>query len=195
VTKSALIARDIDLLGPMAEEGLVKVALSITTLDRKLARAMEPRAATPTKRLETIRRLGQAGIPVGVMTAPIIPALNDEELESILSRAREAGATEAGYVLLRLPLEIKDLFKEWLETHAPDRAKHVLSLIKSIRGGKEYDSNWGARMRGDGPYAKLIAQRFHLATRRLGLNHKRLELDVSRFYRPRTPGSQLALAL
>ena len=195
VTKSALITRDMDLLGPMAEEGLVKVALSITTLDRKLARAMEPRAATPTKRLETIRRLSEAGIPVGVMTAPIIPALNDEELESILSRARDAGATEAGYVLLRLPLEIKDLFKEWLEAHAPDRANHVLSLIKSIRGGKEYDSNWGARMRGDGPYAKLIAQRFHLATRRLGLNHKRLELDVSRFCRPRTPGSQLALAL
>jgi DNA repair photolyase len=195
VTKSALITRDIDLLAPMAEEGLVKVALSITTLDRKLARAMEPRAATPAKRLETIRRLSQAGIPVGVMTAPIIPALNDEELESILSRAREAGASEAGYVLLRLPLEIKDLFKEWLETHAPDRANHVLSLIKSIRGGKEYDSNWGARMRGDGPYAKLIAQRFHLATRRLGLNHKRLELDVSRFCRPRAPGSQLALAL
>jgi DNA repair photolyase len=195
VTKSALIARDIDLLAPMAEEGLVKIALSITTLDRKLARAMEPRAATPSKRLETIKRLSGAGIPVGVMTAPIIPALNDEELESILSKAQEAGASEAGYVLLRLPLEIKDLFREWLETHAPDKANHVLSLIKSMRGGKEYDANWGARMRGDGPYAKMIAQRFHLATRRLGLNRKRLELNLGSFRRPRLPGKQLALAL
>ncbi len=195
VTKSALITRDIDLLAPMAAEGLVKIALSVTTLDRKLARAMEPRAATPAKRLETMRLLSQAGIPVGVMTAPIIPALNDEELEAILSKAREAGANEAGYVLLRLPLEIKDLFKEWLEKHAPDRANHVLSLIRTMRGGKEYDANWGARMRGSGPYAKLIAQRFNLATRRLGLNRKRLELDASKFCRPNSPGDQLALAL
>jgi DNA repair photolyase len=195
VTKSALIARDIDLLAPMAEEGLVKVALSITTLDQKLARSMEPRAATPAKRLETMRLLSQAGIPVSVMTAPIIPALNDEELENILSKASEAGATEAGYVLLRLPLEIKDLFKEWLEKHAPDRANHVFSLIRNIRGGKEYDANWGTRMRGTGPYAKLIAQRFHLATRRLGLNHKRIELNASKFCRPNTPADQLALAL
>jgi len=195
VTKSALIARDIDLLAPMAKEGLVKIALSITTLDRRLARSMEPRAATPAKRLETIRLLSQAGIPIGVMTAPIIPALNDDELESILSKAREAGATEAGYVLLRLPLEIKDLFREWLETHVPDKANHVLSLIKNMRGGKEYDANWGTRMRGTGPYAKLIAQRFHLATRRLGLNHKRIELDVSKFCRPNAPADQLALAL
>ena len=195
VTKSALIARDIDLLAPMAEEGLVKVALSITTLDRGLARAMEPRATTPPKRLETIRLLSQAGIPVGVMTAPLIPALNDDELESLLAAASEAGATEAGYVLLRLPLEIKDLFREWLEAHAPDRAKHVLSLMRSMRGGKEYDSNWGSRMRGEGPYAKLISQRFHLATRRLGLNRNRLTLDTTKFRRPHAVGSQLALAL
>jgi DNA repair photolyase len=179
----------------MAEEGLVKVALSITTLDRGLARAMEPRATTPPKRLETIRLLSQAGIPVGVMTAPLIPALNDDELESLLAAASEAGATEAGYVLLRLPLEIKDLFREWLEAHAPDRAKHVLSLMRSMRGGKEYDSNWGSRMRGEGPYAKLISQRFHLATRRLGLNRNRLTLDTTKFRRPHAVGSQLALAL
>jgi DNA repair photolyase len=195
VTKSALIARDIDLLAPMAEQGLVKVALSVTTLDRTLARAMEPRAATPPKRLETIRLLSEAGIPVGVMTAPIIPALNDGEMEAILSEARDAGATEAGYVLLRLPLEIKDLFREWLEVHAPDRAKHVLSLMKSMRGGKDYDSNWGARMKGDGPYAKLIARRFQLATRRLGINRNRLELDITKFRRPQRAVSQLALAL
>lgn len=195
VTKSALIARDIDLLAPMAEQGLVKVALSVTTLDRTLARAMEPRAATPPKRLETIRLLSEAGIPVGVMTAPIIPALNDGEMESILSEARDAGATEAGYVLLRLPLEIKDLFREWLEVHAPDRAKHVLSLMKSMRGGKDYDSNWGARLKGDGPYAKLIARRFQLATRRLGINRNRLELDITKFRRPQRAVSQLALAL
>jgi len=195
VTKSSLITRDIDLLAPMAKAGLLKVALSVTTLDRKLARAMEPRAATPTKRLETISRLSQAGIPVGVMTAPIIPALNDEELESILSKARDAGATEAGYVLLRLPLEIKDLFTEWLDKHVPDKSNHVLSLIRNMRGGKEYDANWGGRMRGNGPYAKLIAQRFHLATRRLGLNRKRLELDTRKFCRPKMTTNQLALAL
>ena len=195
VTKSALIARDIDLLAPMAREGLAKVALSVTTLDRKLARAMEPRAATPPKRLETIRRLSEAGIPVGVMTAPIIPALNDDEIEAILSAAKEAGASEAGYVLLRMPLEIKDLFREWLEAHAPDRAKHVLSLMRSMRGGKDYDSNWGVRMRGDGPYAKLIAQRFHLAAKRLGLNRRKAELDTKKFRRPDASGNQLALAL
>ncbi len=195
VTKSALITRDIDLLAPMAKEGLAKVALSITTLDRKLARSMEPRASTPGKRLEAIRMLSEAGIPTGVMTAPMIPALNDEELESILTAAAEAGATEAGYVLLRLPLEIKDLFREWLEAHAPDRAQHVMSLIRSIRGGKDYDAEWGTRMRGEGAYAKLISQRFHLATRRLGLNRDRRVLDTGKFRRPLASGSQLALAL
>src|SRR6476659_1584848 len=152
VTKSALIARDIDILAPMAAEGLVKVALSVTTLDRKLARVMEPRAATPERRLETLRALSGAGIPTGVMTAPIIPALNDEEMESILAAAAEAGAVQAGYTLLRLPLEIKDLFREWLEAQVPDRAKHVMSLVRSMRGGKDYDSNWGTRMTGRGPY-------------------------------------------
>jgi DNA repair photolyase len=177
----------------MAAEGLAKVALSVTTLDRKLARVMEPRAATPERRLDTLRALSAAGIPTGVMTAPIIPALNDEEMESILAAAAEVGVTQAGYVLLRLPLEIKDLFREWLEAQVPDRAKHVMSLIRSMRGGKDYDSNWGTRMSGTGPYASLIAQRFAIATRRLGLNQKRAPLDASQFRRPAQTGDQLTL--
>jgi DNA repair photolyase len=195
VTKSALITRDIDILAPMAAEGLAKVAVSITTLDRKLARIMEPRAATPERRLETLRALSSAGIPTTVMTAPIIPALNDDEMETILARAAEAGAMQAGYTLLRLPLEIKDLFREWLETQVPDRAKHVMSLVRSMRNGKDYDSNWGTRMTGTGPYASMIAQRFAVATRRLGLNKKYVPLDTSKFRRPPQTGDQLALAL
>jgi DNA repair photolyase len=195
VTKSAAIVRDIDILGPMAAEGLAKVALSVTTLDKKLARSMEPRAATPAKRLETMRALSDAGIPVGVMTAPIIPALNDDEMESILAAAVEAGATQAGYTLLRLPLEIKDLFREWLEAHAPDRAKHVMSLIRSMRGGKDYDATWGKRMTGSGPYARMIAQRFAIAMRRLGLNQNRVPLDTTKFRLPPRAGDQLALSL
>src|ERR1700678_1805710 len=155
VTKSALILRDLDILAPMAAEGLAKVAVSVTTLDRKLARTMEPRAATPPKRLETIRALVEAGIPTNVMFAPVIPALNDEELENVLTAAKEAGALSAGYVLLRLPLEIKDLFREWLEESFPDRAKHVMSLVRQMRAGKDYDRNWHRRMRGTGPYAAL----------------------------------------
>jgi DNA repair photolyase len=193
VTKSALIARDIDILASMAAEGLVKVALSVTTLDRKLARIMEPRAATPERRLETLRTLSAAGIPTAVMTAPIIPALNDDEIESLLAAAAEAGAVQAGYTLLRLPLEIKDLFREWLEAQVPDRAKHVMSLIRSMRGGKDYDSHWGTRMTGGGPYASLIAQRFAIATRRLGLNRNRGALDASKFRRPQQKGDQLTL--
>jgi DNA repair photolyase len=193
VTKSALITRDIDILAPMAAEGLAKVALSVTTLDRKLARIMEPRAATPERRLETLRALSSAGIPTGVMTAPIIPALNDEEMEAILAAAAAAGVVQAGYTLLRLPLEIKDLFREWLEAQVPDRAKHVMSLIRSMRGGKDYDSNWDTRMRGTGPYASLIAQRFAIAARRLGLNRNLTPLDISKFRRPPQTGDQLAL--
>jgi DNA repair photolyase len=193
VTKSALIARDIDILAPMAAEGLAKVALSITTLDRKLARIMEPRAATPNRRVETLRALSDAGIPTVVMTAPMIPALNDDEMESILAAAADVGARQAGYTLLRLPLEIKDLFREWLEAQVPDRAKHVMSLVRSMRGGKDYDSNWGTRMTGTGPYAQLIAQRFAIATKRLGLNRIRVELDTSKFQRPKQTGDQLSL--
>ena len=195
VTKSSSIVRDIDILAPMAAEGLAKVAFSVTTLDKKLARSMEPRASTPPRRLEAMRELAAAGIPVGVMTAPIIPALNDDEMESILAAAAEAGAKQAGYTLLRLPLEIKDLFREWLETHAPDRGKHVMSLIRSMRGGKDYDATWGKRMSGSGPYARMIAQRFAIATKRLGLNQTHTPLDTTKFCVPLRSGDQLALGL
>jgi DNA repair photolyase len=193
VSKSALIIRDLDILGPMAAERLTKVFLSITTLDCRLARIMEPRAATPQKRLHALRELARAGVPCGVMTAPMIPALNDAEMEDILAAAASAGATEAGYTLLRLPLEIKDLFREWLESELPDRAKHVMSLIRAMRGGKDYDAEWGKRMTGTGPYAELMAQRFRLAVSRLGLNRERAQLDCTRFRKPARAGDQLGL--
>ncbi len=192
VTKSSLVLRDLDILAPMAERGLVKVAVSVTTLDRKLARTMEPRASTPSRRLETIRILTEAGVPAGVMFAPVIPALNDEEMEAVLGAAKDAGAQSAGYVLLRLPLEIKDLFREWLETNVPDRAKHVMSLVRQMRDGKDYDSTWHTRMRGTGPYAELIARRFQMAVKRLGLNRAPISLVVNRFRRPPQLGEQLA---
>src|ERR1700722_539853 len=193
VTKSNLVLRDLDILGPMAEKGLAKVAVSVTTLDRHLARVMEPRASTPPRRLEAVRALNDAGVPAGVMFAPVIPALNDEELEAVLGAAKEAGAVSAGYVLLRLPLEIKDLFREWLETNVPGRAKHVMSLVRQMRGGKDYDSTWHTRMRGTGPYAELIARRFHMAVKRLGLNREPHPLVLNRFKRPPQLGEQLAL--
>ena len=193
VTKSALILRDLDILAPMAAEGLAKVAVSVTTLDRKLARTMEPRASTPPKRLEAVRALVEAGIPTNVMFAPVIPALNDEEMENVLTAAKEAGAMSAGYVLLRLPLEIKDLFREWLEENVPDRAKHVMSLVRQMRGGKDYDSTWHTRMRGTGPYAELIARRFHMAVKRIGLNRESHPLVLNKFKRPPQLGEQLAL--
>ena len=193
VTKSALILRDLDILAPMAAEGLAKVAISVTTLDRGLARTMEPRASTPPKRLEAIRALNEAGVPTNVMFAPVIPALNDEELEKVLAAAKEMGAQSAGYVLLRLPLEIKDLFREWLEANAPGRAKHVMSLIRQMRGGKDYDSTWHTRMKGTGPYAELIARRFHMAVKRLGFNREPHPLVLNKFKRPPQLGEQLAL--
>jgi len=193
VTKSALVLRDKDILSAMAKRGLVKVALSVTTLDRKLARAMEPRASTPEKRLEALEELSSAGIPTAVMVAPIIPALNDPEIETILTRAHAAGACEAGYVMLRLPLEIADLLQEWLLEHEPDRAKRVMSLMRSMRGGKDYDSGWGERMRGQGPYAWQIGRRFELATKRLGLNAKNFDLRVDLFEPPVLPGQQMSL--
>jgi len=193
ITKSALITRDIDLLAPMAARGLAKVAISITTLDRTLARRMEPRAATPQRRLDAIRALTDAGIPVAVMTAPLIPALNDAELDDILAAAAEAGATEAGYVVLRLPLEIKDLFREWLEAAYPDRAQRVMKLVRDMRGGRDYDPEWSARQRGAGAYARLIASRFRKACARLGLNRRKLDLDVAQFRIPPRSGDQLDL--
>ncbi|MER8438441.1 PA0069 family radical SAM protein [Mesorhizobium sp. M1312] len=181
VTKSALVTRDIDILSRMAERGLAKVALSVTTLDRMLARTMEPRASTPTKRLEAIRQLSAAGIPASVMVAPIIPGLTDQEMERILDSARAAGAREAGYVVLRLPLEVAPIFKDWLLRHYPDRYRHVMSLIRSMRDGKDYDSDWGKRMKGAGPYAWQIGRRFEIAAKRLGLNAERRSLRTDQF--------------
>lgn len=193
ITKSALIQRDIDLLSGMAAKNLVRVAISMTTLDRKLARSMEPRAATPERRLEAVRRLSEAGVPVIVMFAPCIPGLNDHEMEGVLERAAEAGAKGAGYVALRLPLEIKDLFKEWLATDHPDRAGHVMSLVRQIRGGKEYDSQWGKRMKGEGPIAALMSRRFATAKKRYGLDIPLPPLDLTRFRIPPKAGDQLSL--
>ena len=193
VTKSALVTRDIDILAPMARKGLVKVALSITTLDPKLARAMEPRASTPAKRLAAIEQLAAAGIPVVVMAAPIIPAVNDSEIEAILKAALSAGAREAGYVMLRLPHEVKDVFRDWLQATMPDRAQRVMSLVKSASGGKDYDASFGKRQTGTGPYAWTIGRRFELTCQRLGLNRSRLKLSADHFRRPPQPGEQLTL--
>jgi len=184
ITKSALIARDIDILAPMAGKNLAKAAISITTLNRTLARKMEPRAATPQRRLDAIKALSEAGVPVTVMTAPIVPGLTDHELESILEAAAKAGATSAGFVALRLPYEIADLFQEWLSGAYPDRAQKVLNLIRQMRGGKLYDSRWGERMTGTGAWAHLIAQRFRRACNEFGLNQRRRTYDLSRFGPP-----------
>lgn len=192
VTKSALVLRDRDILGRMAAQGLAKVGLSITTLDAKLARSMEPRASTPAKRLEALRGLKEAGIPTMVMVAPVIPAMNDQDIERILEAAAEAGATSAGYVLLRLPLEVTDIFKQWLTEHYPDRYRHVMSLIRSMRDGKDYDADWTVRMRGTGPYAAMIRQRFIAATKRFGLD-KRTTLATDLFIPPRGGAVQLSL--
>ncbi|MDF3075764.1 MAG: radical protein, partial [Alphaproteobacteria bacterium] len=184
VTKNHLITRDIDILKEMAQDHLVECFLSITTLDAELARTMEPRASTPRRRLDAIEALAKAGIPVGVMTAPMIPALNDHEMESILEEAHKRGARRAGYVMLRLPLEIKDLFREWLEAHVPDRAARVMSLVRQMRGGKDYDAEWGQRMTGEGPVAQLLGQRFDRACRQLGLNVERFHVDTKKFKVP-----------
>ena len=192
-TKSALPVRDIDILADMAARNLAKVAISVTTLDRRLARAMEPRACTPEKRIEAIRALSAAGIPVIVSYSPVIPGLNDHEMETVLERAADAGAKEATMVLLRLPLEIRDLFEEWLEAERPDRAKRVMSLLRQSRGGAVYKTGWGERMRGEGPVYDLIAQRFAKACARLGLSRKLAPLDVTRFRPPPKAGDQLTL--
>ncbi len=182
-TKNALIARDADILGRMGQARLAMAAISITTLDRKLARAMEPRASTPERRLEAISVLSRAGLPVSVSFAPIIPGLNDHELEAVLQRGAAAGACIAHFTVLRLPLEIKDLFREWLEAERPDRAKRVMSLVRQMRGGKDYDAQWGKRMKGEGPIADLIAARFRAACKRHGLNQERISLDCGQFRR------------
>jgi DNA repair photolyase len=194
VTKGALIQRDIDILADMARDNLAVVTLSVTTLDRALARHMEPRAATPERRIETIAALAAAGVPTGVLAAPMIPALNDREMEAILARAREAGASVAGYTLLRLPFELKGLFKEWLEEHEPQKASHVLSLVAQCHGGKLYDSAWSKRMTGGGPYADMLSARFDRACRRLGFTPRSTNsLDTTLFRPPPQKGDQLAL--
>jgi DNA repair photolyase len=193
VTKSALILRDLDLLAPMAEKGLAKAAISVTTLDPALARKMEPRAASPARRLETLRRLAGAKIPTAALVAPVIPAINDAEIEVILTRASELGAMEAGYILLRLPLEVSDLFTEWLHAHFPDRIKRVLSLMRSTRDGKLYDSRFGARMTGSGAYALMIKRRFEAAAARLGLAQSRAPLRCDLFRPPTRGGEQMRL--
>lgn len=193
ITKSVLIARDADILGPMGRDGLASAFVSITTLDRGLARAMEPRASTPAKRLEAISRLADAGCPVGVGFAPVIPGLNDHEMEAILEAAQKAGATSAMYVTLRLPLEIKDLFREWLADARPERAARVMSLIRQTRGGKDYDPDWAQRMKGTGPVADLIAARFKAAIRRYGLDAPRTPLDVTQFRVPADMRPQMDL--
>lgn len=191
LTKSSLIERDIDLMAPMAKAGLLRVGVSITTLDRTLARKMEPRAATPARRLQTIRALSDAGIPVTVMTAPIIPGLTDHEIEHLLEAAADHGATSAGYVILRLPHEIKDLFHEWLVTHVPDRAAKVINTIREMRGGKDYDAQWFERGSGRGPVAQIISQRFARETRRLALDAPRPALRTDLFQPPIAPNGQL----
>jgi DNA repair photolyase len=193
VTKSALITRDIDILAPMAADNLAKAALSVTTLDPRLARKMEPRASTPARRIEALRQMSAAGIPTAVMFAPLIPGLNDHELEAVLAAAKNAGVQSAGFVMLRLPLEVKDLFQEWLAAEVPERASRVMNLVRATRGGKDYDSNWGERQRGNGPIAEAAADRFRLACKKLGLNEKRSPLDTTKFQPPPQSGDQLKL--
>lgn len=193
LTKSALIQRDIDIIAPMAAKGLCRVGVSITTLDAKLCRKMEPRAAAPYKRIDTIRALTEADIPVTVMNAPLIPSLNDMEIESVLEAAASAGASAAGYVMLRLPYELKDLFHEWLAQHYPDRAARIINLLREMRGGKDYDAKWFERGRGRGPYAELIAKRFARARERFRLNTDRPPLRTDLFRPVESPGGQMRL--
>lgn len=195
LTKSTLIQRDIDLIAPMAAKGLARVGISITTLDRTLARLMEPRAATPAKRLETVKALSDAGIPTIVMNAPIIPALNAHEIEPLLEAAKAAGALGAGYVLLRLPHELKDIFHEWLATHYPDRATRIINHLREMRGGKDYDAQWFQRGRGQGPYAAMIGQRFAKALKRLHLDRPRPQLRTDLFCVPPQTGDQMRFDL
>ncbi|HEY7996768.1 MAG TPA: radical SAM protein, partial [Steroidobacteraceae bacterium] len=186
----------LNLLSELARQGLTSVALSVTTLDADLKRTLEPRAAAPLARLRALRELNAAGVPTMAMVAPVIPALNDHEIEAILEACAQAGVRRAAYVLLRLPYEIKDLFREWLAEHYPQRAAHVMSLIRDMRGGRDNDPSFGTRMRGTGPYAELLRNRFHIACRRLGMNGgPRLELDTTRFTPPVLAGAQLRLGL
>lgn len=193
VTKSALVERDLDVIAPMAAKRMARVFVSVTTLDKTLARTLEPRAAAPHRRLQAVAALGQAGVPTGVMVAPIIPQMNDKDLEAILEAAAKAGATHAGWVILRLPLEVAPLFRDWLTTHYPLRAQHVMSLVRQIHGGRDYDSTFGKRQTGSGVYAQLIRRRFEVACKRFGLNEDREPLDTSKFRPPNLETPQLDL--
>ncbi len=193
VTKSDLVVRDLDILAPMAAQGLAKVALSVTTLDGALARTMEPRAPTPKKRLAAVRALAEAGVPVSVLVAPIVPAINDQEIEDIVAAAAEAGARTVNFVLLRLPHEVKDIVRDWLARHFPDRARRVMSVMQAMRGGKDYDARWGLRQRGEGPYADAIAARMALAVKRHGLEIGSVRLRTDLFRAPQRPRAQLDL--
>jgi DNA repair photolyase len=193
VTKSALVLRDLDILARMAQRDLVKVAISVTTLDARLARTLEPRASTPPRRLEALRQLVNAGIPASTLVAPVIPALNDAEIERILEAVAATGVRQAGYVLLRLPLEVRDLFREWLMANFPDRYRHVFKLIRDMRGGKDYDASFGARMTGNGPIAWMIGRRFEVACERLGLNATSVKTTTEHFRRPQAASQQLSL--
>lgn len=194
-TKGALITRDIDLLSAMAAEGLARVTVSLTTLDHRLSRAMEPRAASPKRRLAMINALARAGIPVGVNIAPVIPGLTDHEIERLLEGAAEAGAGSASWIALRLPLEVSPLFRDWLAREMPDRAARIMGRVREMHGGKDYDANWEVRLKGEGVHASLIAQRFRLAARRLSLDRPPAPLRSDLFRVPPRPGDQLSLAL
>lgn len=193
VTKNALVARDLDLLAALAEHKLVVVYMSITTLDADMARTLEPRAAAPWRRLEAVRNLTAAGVPVGVLVAPVIPFINDDSMEHILQESKAAGAHYASYTVIRLPWEVKTLFEDWLNAHFPDRAQRVLHRIEDLRNGRRNDPNFGSRMRGTGIWADLLRQRFAVATRKLGLNRHRLALDCDRFQPPASAGGSAAL--
>ena len=193
VTKSALVLRDLDILTRMAKRDLVKVAISVTTLDPKLARVMEPRAATPARRLGALRELVKAGVPASALVAPVIPAINDAEIERILEAIAETGVRHAGYVLLRLPLELRDLFREWLIENFPDRYRHVINLIRETRGGKDYDSSWGKRQTGSGPIAWMIGRRYEVACERLGFNSTSVKTTIEHFKPQRPSAEQLDL--
>jgi DNA repair photolyase len=195
VTKSSGVERDLDLIAPMAARCLVAVYVSVTTLDPALARIMEPRAAAPARRLRTIRTLAEAGVPVGVSLSPVIPFVNEPEIERVLEAAAEAGARRAFAIVLRLPWEVNPLFQRWLEEHYPQRAARVMARVREMRGGREYDSRWGARMNGEGVWAELLRQRFHKACARLGLNGERWDLDLAQFTPPRVAGDARQAAL
>ncbi|MFV1531386.1 MULTISPECIES: PA0069 family radical SAM protein [unclassified Phaeobacter] len=193
VTKGTLIERDLDILSAMAGRGLVRVGISVTTLDAELSRRMEPRAPTPARRLATIRRLSEAGVPVRIMTSPVVPGLTDHELEALLAAGADAGADAASWIMLRLPRDVSELWQEWLAEHVPLRAEKVMARLREMHGGRDYDPRWGHRMRGEGPYATVIANRFNAACKRLGLAQRAPQLRCDLFAKPAQAGDQLAL--